>query len=108
MQLTVEGDDSQTAQTDIAIAGLGWVSCGLKGRAHLRIWTPEGIAVTCRRALLPQYAKDFERPGWSQNSKSLFKRHPLTPPEPKEPFKRKKKRRGPKTSKKLTPERANW
>ena len=29
--------------------------------------------MTRRRALLPDYAPDFERPGWSRNSKSLFK-----------------------------------
>lgn len=32
--------------------------------------------MTRRRALLPDYAKDFERPGWSTNSKSLFKYTP--------------------------------
>ena len=31
------------------------------------------MAVTRRRALLPDYAQEFERPGWSRNSKSLFK-----------------------------------
>jgi hypothetical protein len=42
----------------------------------LQVWTPEGVAVTRRRALLQEYAKDFERPGWSNNSKSLFKYTP--------------------------------
>jgi hypothetical protein len=37
------------------------------------VWTPEGVAVTRRRALVQEYAKNFERPGWSQNSKPLFK-----------------------------------
>lgn len=72
VEFYVEGTETQVPQSDIAIAGLGWVSCGLRGRARLRVWTPPGVAVTRRRALLTEYATMFERPGWSQNSKALF------------------------------------
>lgn len=37
VQFYVEGTETQVPQSDIAIAGLGWVSCGLRGRAKLRV-----------------------------------------------------------------------
>lgn len=33
----MEGSETQAAQSDLAIAGLGWVSCGLYGKAKLRV-----------------------------------------------------------------------
>jgi hypothetical protein len=73
LQVDVHGEDFQASQQDICIAGFGWVGVGLRGSTVLRVWSPRGIAVTRRAALLPDFAKDFERPGWSQNCKALFK-----------------------------------
>lgn len=100
VQVSVEGTQALKPETDICIAGLGWVSVGLWGKATLKVWTPPGIAVTRRTALLPDLAKEFERPGWSNNSKSLFiKDTSKSATRPKE-RKKKKNRRGPVTHKK--------
>jgi uncharacterized membrane protein YgcG len=61
----VEGDAWDRSSADVAIAGLGWVAVGVKGGARLRVWAPEGVAVTSHAALVPDFAKDFQRPGWS-------------------------------------------
>eukprot|EP00884_Botryococcus_braunii_P018653 jgi/Botrbrau1/5471/Bobra.27_1s0021.1 len=60
--IPVEGTNWRSSTLDIAIAGLGWVGVGLSGRGLLRVWVPEGVAVTTRRALMPDYARDLERP----------------------------------------------
>lgn len=100
LQVPVQGKDPLKPETDICIAGLGWVSVGLWGEATVKVWTPPGIAVTRRAALLTTYAKDFERPGWSNNSKSLFIKDPSKPYEQPVSRPKKKKRRGPVTAKK--------
>lgn len=100
VQVPVEGTEPIKPQTDICIAGLGWVSVGLLGQATLKVWTPAGVAVTRRAALLTEQAKDFERPGWSANSKSLFIKDPSKPDPPAVIRSKKKKRRGPVTQKK--------
>jgi hypothetical protein len=61
----VAGDHWDRSGTDIAIAGVGWVAVGVKGAAKLRVWAPEGVSVTTHESLVPDYAKDFQRPGWS-------------------------------------------
>ncbi|KAF7849268.1 hypothetical protein BT93_L1031 [Corymbia citriodora subsp. variegata] len=48
---------------DIAVAGLGWFSIGLKGEATLSLWTYNGIEVTSREPLVPDRAPFLERPG---------------------------------------------
>jgi hypothetical protein len=73
MQVVVEGDDWKHGCADVCIAGLGWVSCALKGEAELLVWRHAGIAVTTRAALLPDFAEIFDKPGWSKNTKALFK-----------------------------------
>ena len=45
-------------------AGLGWVGVGVSGTAALRVWAPPGVAVTTHDALVPDYARDLERPGF--------------------------------------------
>ena len=45
--------------------GLGWISVGCKGQADFRLWTYSGVAVTTHDALVPDYAREFERPGFS-------------------------------------------
>ena len=64
---------------DIAAAGLGWFSIGIKGKAKLSVWTYEGIDITLRNALIPHRAHQFEVKGFtvskivSQADKSLSK-----------------------------------
>lgn len=70
MQVTVQGDTWRVSSTDICVAGLGWVGVGLTGVAEFRVWRADGIAVTTREALMPDFAKEFERPGWSRSTKA--------------------------------------
>ncbi|XP_042030748.1 GTP-binding protein BRASSINAZOLE INSENSITIVE PALE GREEN 2, chloroplastic-like [Salvia splendens] len=49
---------------DIAVAGLGWFSIGLKGEAHLSLWTYDGIQITLREPLVLDRASSLERPGF--------------------------------------------
>ncbi|KAI8473852.1 MAG: hypothetical protein J3K34DRAFT_383481 [Monoraphidium minutum] len=64
-EAVVSGGAWDRSSADVAIAGLGWVGVGVKGEAKLRVWAPDGVAVTVHDALVPDYAKDFQRPGWS-------------------------------------------
>ena len=49
---------------DIAVAGLGWFSLGLKGEATLTLWTYDGIEITLREPLVLDRAPFLERPGF--------------------------------------------
>ncbi|XP_051145935.1 GTP-binding protein BRASSINAZOLE INSENSITIVE PALE GREEN 2, chloroplastic isoform X2 [Andrographis paniculata] len=49
---------------DVAIAGLGWFSLGLKGEANLTLWTCSGILITLREPLVLDRAPFLERPGF--------------------------------------------
>nr|POF02089.1 gtp-binding protein brassinazole insensitive pale green 2, chloroplastic [Quercus suber] len=51
---------------DIAVAGLGWFSLGLKGEATLALWTYDGIEITLREPLVLDRAPFLERPGFWQ------------------------------------------
>lgn len=62
--VTVEGTSWTASTVDLAVAGLGWVGVGLDGAANLRVWTYEGVGVTVRDALIPDYAKELETPGF--------------------------------------------
>ncbi|KAJ9515420.1 hypothetical protein QJQ45_016414 [Haematococcus lacustris] len=64
--VTVTGDAWDRSTVDVHIAGLGWVAVGVSGRAQLRVWTFDSVAVTTRQALMPDYARDFCRPGFTQ------------------------------------------
>lgn len=37
---------------------------GVSGTAELRVWAPPGVAITTHDALVPDYAKELERPGF--------------------------------------------
>lgn len=63
-EVPVVGDGWQASSVDVAIAGLGWVGVGAKGAARLRVWAPPGVAVTTHDALVPDYARELERPGF--------------------------------------------
>ncbi|PIN10354.1 putative GTPase [Handroanthus impetiginosus] len=49
---------------DVAVAGLGWFSLGLKGEANLSLWTYDGIEITLREPLVLDRAPFLERPGF--------------------------------------------
>ena len=40
------------------------VGVGVDGEATLRVWTYAGVAVTARPALLPDFARELETPGF--------------------------------------------
>ncbi|CAD7696687.1 unnamed protein product [Ostreobium quekettii] len=61
----LEGSSWKASSEDVHIAGLGWIGVGLVGTAKFRVWAPPGVAVTTRRALMPDYATKFEKPGFS-------------------------------------------
>ncbi|PSC71397.1 IMP dehydrogenase GMP reductase [Micractinium conductrix] len=63
-EVEVGGGSWRESSTDIAVAGLGWVGVGVSGTATLRVWAPPGVAVTTHDALVPDYARDLERPGF--------------------------------------------
>lgn len=51
--------------TAAAAAGLGWLAVGVSGAAELKVWVPEGVSVTLHDALIPDYAKVWQKPGFS-------------------------------------------
>ncbi|KAG7671412.1 hypothetical protein Ndes2526A_g02061 [Nannochloris sp. 'desiccata'] len=63
-EVVLKGDSWRESSMDVAIAGLGWVAVGVSGEATLNIWAPPGVAITTREAMIPDYAKDLERPGF--------------------------------------------
>lgn len=46
-------------------AGLGWLAVGVSGTAELKVWVPEGVSVTLHDAIIPDYAKVWQKPGFS-------------------------------------------
>lgn len=64
--VSVSGNSWERSSADIAIAGLGWVGIGCNGTARFRVWTHPSVAVTTHDALIPDYAKVFEKPGYSR------------------------------------------
>jgi len=60
----VQGNHWKRSSEDIAIAGLGWVSVGVSGQCEIRAWAPKSVLLFQRDALMPDYAKDLERPGY--------------------------------------------
>ena len=63
--VNVYGEDWTTSTRDISIGGLGWVGVGVKGNAAFRVWTNEGVQVETRESLVPDMARDLQRPGFS-------------------------------------------
>lgn len=49
---------------DIAVAGFGWFSLGLKGEATLALWTYNGVEITLREPLVLDRAQSLERSGF--------------------------------------------
>ncbi|KAI3412521.1 G domain-containing protein [Psidium guajava] len=63
-EIKISGTSWDVNSLDIAIAGLGWFSIGLKGEATLSLWTYDGIEVTLREPLVLDRARFLERPGF--------------------------------------------
>ncbi|XP_059428428.1 GTP-binding protein BRASSINAZOLE INSENSITIVE PALE GREEN 2, chloroplastic [Corylus avellana] len=63
-EVKVSGTSWDVNSIDIAVAGLGWFSLGLKGEATLTLWTYDGIEVTLREPLVLDRAPFIERPGF--------------------------------------------
>ncbi|XP_030520544.1 GTP-binding protein BRASSINAZOLE INSENSITIVE PALE GREEN 2, chloroplastic [Rhodamnia argentea] len=63
-EIKFSGTSWDVNSLDIAIAGLGWFSIGLKGEATLSLWTYNGIEVTLREPLVLDRARFLERPGF--------------------------------------------
>lgn len=65
-EVKITGDNWKGSSADVAIAGLGWVAVGVGGEAGLRAWAPPDVSITTRDALIPDFAKDLERPGFGE------------------------------------------
>ncbi|TXG70286.1 hypothetical protein EZV62_005221 [Acer yangbiense] len=63
-KIKVSGTSWDVNSLDIAIAGLGWFSLGLKGEASVTLWTYDGIEITIREPLVLDRAPFIERPGF--------------------------------------------
>ncbi|KAL8143297.1 hypothetical protein V2J09_016329, partial [Rumex salicifolius] len=63
-ELKVVGSSWDVNSLDVAIAGLGWFSLGLKGQSTLNLWTYDGVDVTQRDPLVLDRAPFLERPGF--------------------------------------------
>lgn len=63
-EIKVHGASWEVNSTDIAAAGLGWVSLGLKGEATVKLWTFDGVEVTVREPVVLDRAPFLERPGF--------------------------------------------
>ncbi|KAK6941754.1 GTP binding domain [Dillenia turbinata] len=63
-EFKVTGTSWDTNSIDIAAAGFGWLSLGLKGEATLSLWTYDGIEITLREPLVLDRAPFLERPGF--------------------------------------------
>lgn len=63
-EFKVSGISWEVNSVDIAIAGFGWFSLGLKGEATLMVWTYEGVETVLREPLVLDRAPFLERPGF--------------------------------------------
>ncbi|TYI65133.1 hypothetical protein E1A91_D09G136300v1 [Gossypium mustelinum] len=63
-EVKVSGSSWDVNTIDIAAAGLGWFSLGLKGEATLALWTYDGVEITLREPLVLDRAPFLERPGF--------------------------------------------
>ncbi|KAL2483036.1 P-loop containing nucleoside triphosphate hydrolase superfamily protein [Forsythia ovata] len=63
-EVKASGTSWDVNSVDVAVAGLGWFSLGLKGEANLTLWTYDGIQITLREPLVLDRARVLERPGF--------------------------------------------
>lgn len=75
----ITGNSWESSSVDIAAAGVGWFSIGLKGEAVVGVWTYDTVDVFLRNSLVLHRSKDFEVAGFtvskivSQADKALNK-----------------------------------
>ncbi|EPS69145.1 hypothetical protein M569_05621, partial [Genlisea aurea] len=63
-EIKATGRSWEVNSTDVAVAGLGWFSLGLKGEAGLSLWTFEGVGIAIREPLVLDRAGVLERGGF--------------------------------------------
>lgn len=63
-EVKVSGKSWDVNSIDIAAAGFGWFSLGLKGEATLALWIFDGVEITLREPMVLDRAKFLERPGF--------------------------------------------
>ncbi|KAL6967310.1 hypothetical protein U1Q18_033116 [Sarracenia purpurea var. burkii] len=63
-EIKVSGTSWDVNSIDIAAAGIGWFSLGLKGEATVILWIYDGVEVTLREPLALDRASFLERPGF--------------------------------------------
>ncbi|KAK4771617.1 hypothetical protein SAY87_032149 [Trapa incisa] len=63
-EIKISGTSWDVNSADVAVAGLGWFSLGLKGEAALTIWTYSGIEISQREPLVLDRASFIEKPGF--------------------------------------------
>ncbi|KAI3904556.1 hypothetical protein MKW98_014736 [Papaver atlanticum] len=63
-ELKITGLSWDVNSIDIAAAGLGWISIGLKGEANVTLWSYDGVDITLREPLVLDRAPFLERPGF--------------------------------------------
>lgn len=63
-EFKVTGTSWDVNSFDIAVAGLGWLSLGLKGEVTLKLWTYDTVEVVLREPLCLDRAPFLERPGF--------------------------------------------
>lgn len=64
-EFQVSGDSWDFSSVDIAAAGLGWFSVGIKGEAVLGVWTYDGVDVVLRNPLIRHRSQTFEVQGFT-------------------------------------------
>ncbi|XP_043695482.1 GTP-binding protein BRASSINAZOLE INSENSITIVE PALE GREEN 2, chloroplastic [Telopea speciosissima] len=63
-EFKVSGSSWDVNSIDIAVAGFGWFSLGLKGEATLALWTYNGVETSLREPLVLDRAQFLERAGF--------------------------------------------
>lgn len=65
-EVDVFGNSWKESSVDVCIAGFGWVGIGVGGQCRLRVWTFPSVEVCTREAMIPDFAKQFETPGFTK------------------------------------------
>lgn len=65
-EVSIVGDTWKESSVDVCIAGLGWLAVGVSGEARVKVWAPPGVAITTRDAIVPDFAKEFCKPGFDK------------------------------------------
>ncbi|GFY96174.1 hypothetical protein Acr_11g0004800 [Actinidia rufa] len=63
-EIKASGTSWDVNSIDIAAAGLGWFSLGLKGEATVTLRVYDGVEITLREPLVLDRASFIERPGF--------------------------------------------